>query len=124
MRRQIAATSVVLGVIGAALLSAGAQDSPARTGAASGDRRRRGPRVLFNRFNVPASTVRVANADGSNERTLVPQLGLTYSPVFSADGRWIVFTAEKDGQADVFRVRADGRRTSGPSTSPPAPRGI
>ncbi|HEY6455485.1 MAG TPA: hypothetical protein VIY90_09430 [Steroidobacteraceae bacterium] len=31
-----------------------------------------------------------------------------YNPSFSYDGRWIVFTSEKFGSADVFRVHPDG----------------
>lgn len=64
--------------------------------------------VLFNRFHVPVSAIYVADADGTNERALVPGLALTYSPTFSGDGEWVIFTAEKSGQADIFRVRVDG----------------
>jgi TolB protein len=34
--------------------------------------------------------------------------GLDYSPSFSPDGRWIVFTSERYGSADIFRVHPDG----------------
>jgi Tol biopolymer transport system component len=40
-------------------------------------------------------TVFIADADGKNEHALVPIHGLAYSPSFSADGRWIVYTAER-----------------------------
>jgi TolB protein len=65
-------------------------------------------RVLFNRFLVPVMTMFIADADGKNERALHPTSGLEYSPSWSADGHWIVFTAERDGQADIYRVHPDG----------------
>lgn len=64
--------------------------------------------VLFNRFQTPAMTVFIADADGKNERALVPTHGLEYSPSYSADGQWVVFTAERDGQADIYRIHPDG----------------
>ena len=39
---------------------------------------------------------------------LSPKAGLTYSPSYSADGAWIVFTTDRDGQADIYRVHPDG----------------
>jgi Tol biopolymer transport system component len=65
-------------------------------------------RVLFNRFQVPVTAVFIAGADGANEHPLVPKAGLTYSPSYSADGAWIVFTTDRDGQADIYRVHPDG----------------
>ena len=65
-------------------------------------------RVLFNRYLTPTMTVYIADADGANERGLVPTTGLEYSPSYSADGRWVVYTAEREGQADIFRIHPDG----------------
>jgi Tol biopolymer transport system component len=65
-------------------------------------------RVLFNRYLVPTMTVYIADADGKNERALVPTAGLEYSPSYSADGRWIVYTAERDGQSEIYRIHPDG----------------
>jgi Tol biopolymer transport system component len=85
-------------------------------------------RVLFNRYQVPVMTVFIADADGQNERPLVPpspalrvssppaaeRVGVrgthafAYSPSYSADGHWVVFTAERDGQADIYRIHPDG----------------
>ena len=72
-----------------------------------------GPRkgvMLLNRIGPSASTLFVANADGTNERALLPTSGFDYHASYSADGRWIVFTSERSGlgQADLYRVRADG----------------
>ena len=65
-------------------------------------------KVLFNRFQVPAMTVFIADADGKNEHALVPANGLEYSPSYSGDGQWIVYTAERDAQADIYRIHPDG----------------
>jgi TolB protein len=50
----------------------------------------------------------VANADGSDERPLLPSRGVDYDPTWSADGGWIAFTSERNGSADLYRVRPDG----------------
>src|SRR5205823_5605226 len=34
--------------------------------------------------------------------------GLDYNPAWSADGAWIVFTSERAGSADLYRVKPDG----------------
>jgi TolB protein len=64
--------------------------------------------VLFNRFQAPVMTLFIADADGTRERALLAVRGLEYSPSFSADGQWIVFTSERDGQADIYRAHPDG----------------
>jgi len=64
-------------------------------------------RVLFNRFRVPEIGLFVADADGGNERSL-PHRESEYSPSLTPDGRWIVFTSERAGQADLYRIHPDG----------------
>ena len=34
---------------------------------------------------------------------------LDYNPAYSADGVWVVFTSERDGSAEIYRVKADGQ---------------
>src|SRR5271169_4732757 len=65
-------------------------------------------RVLFNRFRVPEFALFVADADGKNERPLVPHGESEYSPSRSLDGKWVTFTSERMGQADIYRVHPDG----------------
>ena len=65
-------------------------------------------RVLFNRFLVPVMTLFIADADGKNEHALIPNHDLEYSPSYSADGQWIVYTAERAGQSDIYRIHPDG----------------
>jgi TolB protein len=65
-------------------------------------------RILFNRFRVPEFALFVADADGKNERPLVPHGESEYSPALSLDGTWVAFTSERMGQADIYRVHPDG----------------
>jgi Tol biopolymer transport system component len=46
----------------------------------------------------------IAAADGSGERLLLPSPDLDYDPAWAPDGRSIVFTSERDGSADLYRV--------------------
>jgi len=69
--------------------------------------------MLMNRIGPSMMTLYVANSDGSGERRLLPDSnGLDYDASVSPDGKWIVFTSERDkdgsGQADVWRVHPDG----------------
>ncbi len=50
----------------------------------------------------------VADGDGSHERPLLAAPGYDYNPSLSADGQWVVFTSERDGSPDIYRVRMDG----------------
>lgn len=66
--------------------------------------------MLMNRIGPSASELYVANADGTNERKLLADSAYDYHASYSSDGKWIVFTSERngDGQADIYRVHADG----------------
>src|SRR4051794_4524669 len=69
--------------------------------------------MLMNRIGPSKMELYVANADGSGEHRLMPaSTGLDYDASFSADGKWIVFTSERDregtGQADIYRIHPDG----------------
>src|ERR1700690_3642540 len=64
-------------------------------------------RVLFNRFRVPEIGLFVADAAGKNERAL-PHRESEYSPSLTAGGRWVVFTSERSGQSDIYRIHTDG----------------
>jgi TolB protein len=50
----------------------------------------------------------VAAADGSDEHPLLGNHELNYNAVWSPDGATLVFTSEREGSADLFRVRPDG----------------
>jgi Tol biopolymer transport system component len=65
-------------------------------------------RILLYRIGPSQSTLFIANADGSDERPLLPNSGFDYNASFSADGKWIIFTSERGGSADIYRVHPDG----------------
>ena len=65
-------------------------------------------KILVHRIGPSDSTLFIAKADGSDERPLLPSSGLDYNASFSADGDWIVFTSERAGSADIYRVHPDG----------------
>ena len=50
----------------------------------------------------------VANRDGGDERPLLEPAGNSYNASWSYDGEWIVFTSERTGSANIWRVRVDG----------------
>jgi len=67
--------------------------------------------MLLNRIGPSTSELYISNANGSNERKLLGQDSrFEYHASFSADGQWITFTSERngDGNADVYRCRPDG----------------
>lgn len=66
-------------------------------------------RVLFDRIGPKETALFVAKADGTEERPLLAAGGgLDYDPAYSPDGAWIVFTSERDGSAELYRVKVDG----------------
>jgi TolB protein len=65
-------------------------------------------RILLHRIGPSQSTLFVAHADGSLERPLLPNSGFDYNASFSPDGKWIIFTSERGGSADIYRVHPDG----------------
>ncbi len=70
-------------------------------------------RIVHARIGPVAMQLFVAAGDGSGEHELLraPIDSLppkNYSPSFSPDGQWIVFTSEHDGTADIYRVHPDG----------------
>ena len=108
--RTLTVKTVLTSVLAAAIsMAIGAQSRPAsaqdtqRTEASTGAARHQ---VLFNRFLSPVMTLFIADADGTRERALVSTPGLQSS--YSADGQWLVFTSERDGQSDIYRARPDG----------------
>lgn len=57
---------------------------------------------------VYANDLWVANRDGSDPRRLTIDEGRENGPVFSRDGKTIAFSAQYDGNTDVFTVPATG----------------
>ena len=65
-------------------------------------------RILMNRIGPSDAELFIASADGTGERKLLSAPGFDYNASFSADGKWIVFTSERSGSCDIYRVRLDG----------------
>ncbi|HEY4335140.1 MAG TPA: PDZ domain-containing protein [Puia sp.] len=57
---------------------------------------------------IYAQDLWVANADGSQPRRLTVSEGVESNPVFSPDGKWIAFSAQYDGNLDVFVIPVEG----------------
>src|SRR6516165_4131527 len=64
-------------------------------------------RLLMTRLGPSQSSLFVSNAVGSSEQRLTEGY-LDYNPAWSPDGQWIVFTSERNGSADLYRMRPDG----------------
>lgn len=73
--------------------------------------------VAFASFAPLDTDLFVADADGGNARPL-PHPDLDYNASFSRDGRWIMFTSERHGSADIYRARPDGTGLKRLTTSP------
>jgi len=65
-------------------------------------------RLLITRLGPVKTGVFIADGDGGHERALVRPDSLDYNASFSTDGKWIVFTSERGGSADIYRVHPDG----------------
>ena len=65
-------------------------------------------RLVFSRVAPTRIGLFLADADGRNERPLLPPTNLDYNASFSVDGQWIIFTSERRGSADIYRVHPDG----------------
>lgn len=57
---------------------------------------------------IYAQDLWVANLDGSQPRRLTVSEGVESSPVFSPDGKTIAFSAQYDGNVDVYVIPAEG----------------
>ncbi len=69
--------------------------------------------LQFSRIGPTRFGLFLANADGRNERALLPADSLDYTPSFSVDGKWIVFTSERD----IWASRANSPGLSGPTNA-------
>jgi TolB protein len=67
-------------------------------------------RIVFARvFPQPGQIgLFVAAADGSGERPLAAPADVDYDATWAPDGASIVFTSERNGSADLYRIKPDG----------------
>jgi len=64
--------------------------------------------IAFANFGPLNDDIFIADADGTHGRPLLPNRANDYNASFSHDGTWIVFTSERNGSADIYRVHPDG----------------
>src|SRR5437879_5683013 len=64
--------------------------------------------ILVNRIGPSGGELFIANGDGSGERKLNSGGNMDYDAMFSTDGKWIVFTSERNGPANIYRIHPDG----------------
>jgi Tol biopolymer transport system component len=66
--------------------------------------------MLLNRIGPKSQELFVANVDGSAERKFLQTSVFDYHASYSADGKSVLFTSERNGlgNSDVFRANADG----------------
>lgn len=65
-------------------------------------------RVVLDRLGPTQAAIYVSNAHGSGERILQRSGSLDYDPSWSPKGDWIVFTSERIGPAELYRIHPDG----------------
>src|SRR6187455_3092168 len=65
-------------------------------------------RIFVDQWSPTRSELFIADADGSNAKKLVAGLAIEYNASFSHDGQWVVFTSERHGSADIFRISVNG----------------
>jgi TolB protein len=64
--------------------------------------------LAFASFGPLNDDIFIADANGDHSRPLLPNPANDYNASFSNDGKWIVFTSERNGSADIYRVHPDG----------------
>ena len=64
--------------------------------------------IAFASFGPLNDDIFIADSDGSHARPLLPNPANDYNASFSHDGKWVVFTSERNGSADIYRVHPDG----------------
>ena len=65
-------------------------------------------RIFVDQWSPTQSELFIAETDGANPRKLVAGFERDYNASISDDGEWVVFTSERHGSADIFRVRTNG----------------
>jgi Tol biopolymer transport system component len=75
--------------------------------------------IAYSGFAPLNTDVFIADADGRNPKPFLADPAQDFNASFSRDGKWIVFTSERNGSADIYRAHPDGtgleRLTDDPS---------
>ena len=75
--------------------------------------------IAYSGFAPLNADIFIADADGRNPRPFLASPAEDFNASFSRDGKWVVFTSERNGSADIYRAHPDGtgleRLTDDPS---------
>ena len=66
--------------------------------------------IAYSGFAPLNDDVFIADADGRNARPFLPGPGEDFNASFSRDGKWILFTSDRRGSANIFRAHLDGSK--------------
>lgn len=77
--------------------------------------------IAYSRFAPLNSDIFVADADGRNPKPFLASPGQDFNASFSKDGKWILFTSDRQGSADIYRAH---RMAQGWNGSPTIPRSM
>lgn len=66
-------------------------------------------RLSYASFAPLNEDIFIASADGSGARPLAPSPANDFNATFSPDGQWVVFTSNRNGPYNLYRVHPDGR---------------
>ena len=64
--------------------------------------------LAFANFGPLNDDIFIADGNGNHPRPLLPHPANDYNASFSHDDKWIAFTSERNGSADIYRVHPDG----------------
>ena len=70
--------------------------------------------VIYSSIRPPNWDLYLFEQPGSPPRRLTTNPGLDYNAAISPDGRWVVFTSERTGSPDLYRLRLDVEHPGAP----------
>lgn len=80
-------------------------------------------RIVFTAFVGASETIWTMDADGKNQKQIIPEGRINNQPSVSADGRFLVFASNRMGSAEIWLANADGSNlrqiTTGGNNSQP-----
>jgi Tol biopolymer transport system component len=62
--------------------------------------------------NLAPSWIELVDVRSGARTVMTDSTSINHSPVWSGDGRFIYFVSDRNGPTDIYRIRADGRRTA------------
>jgi TolB protein len=96
-------TTIGVWIVAAALAGGGAPLLASRKKVADGTYT-----IAFGSFAPVRPQVFIADGNGDHAKPLLANPAVDYNASFSRDGAWVVFTSERSGSADIYRVHPDG----------------